>query len=42
MALSDRILVMFEGKISGEFDDSATQTEIGMAMLGGSAEEAAS
>jgi len=35
MALSDRILVMFEGRIAGEFDGSATATEIGLAMLGG-------
>jgi simple sugar transport system ATP-binding protein len=42
MALCDRILVMFEGKIAGEFDDSATSIEIGMAMLGGTAEEEAS
>ena len=41
-ALSDRILVMFDGKIAGEFDDSATTTEIGMAMLGGREEEDAS
>jgi len=34
LALSDRILVMFEGKIAGEFDSSATPTEIGLAMLG--------
>ena len=34
MALSDRILVMFEGRIAGEFDGSATATEIGLAMLG--------
>jgi simple sugar transport system ATP-binding protein len=34
LALSDRILVMFEGKIVGEFDPSATPTEIGLAMLG--------
>lgn len=34
MALSDRILVMFEGRIAGEFDSSATPTEIGLAMLG--------
>ena len=34
LALSDRILVMFDGKIAGEFDSSATPTEIGMAMLG--------
>ncbi len=40
MALSDRIIVMFEGRIAGEFDGTATVTEIGLAMLG-SAEEAA-
>jgi simple sugar transport system ATP-binding protein len=34
MGLSDRILVMFEGRVAGEFDDSATATEIGLAMLG--------
>ncbi len=34
MGLSDRILVMFEGKVVGEFDESATATEIGLAMLG--------
>ena len=36
-ALSDRILVMYEGKIAGEFDGSATPGEIGLAMLGGDA-----
>jgi simple sugar transport system ATP-binding protein len=41
-ALSDRILVMFEGRIAGEFDGSATSTEIGLAMLGSQGEEAAS
>ncbi len=35
MALSDRVLVMFEGKIVGEFDPSvATTNEVGLAMLG--------
>ncbi len=34
MALSDRILVMFEGRIVAEFDGTATRTEIGLAMLG--------
>ena len=34
-ALSDRILVMYEGRIAGEFDASATPGEIGLAMLGG-------
>jgi simple sugar transport system ATP-binding protein len=40
-ALSDRIIVMFEGEIAGEFDESATTTEIGLAMLGSATEEAA-
>lgn len=36
MALSDRILVMYRGKIVGKFDPKvATTTEIGLAMLGG-------
>lgn len=36
MALSDRILVMYRGKIAGEFDPQKnTTTEIGLAMLGG-------
>jgi simple sugar transport system ATP-binding protein len=35
MALSDRVLVMFEGRIAGEFDPAtATNTEVGLAMLG--------
>jgi general nucleoside transport system ATP-binding protein len=41
-ALSDRILVMFEGRIAGEFDGSASITDIGLAMLGSEGEEAAS
>ncbi len=40
IALSDRILVMFEGRIAGEFDSTASTTEIGLAMLGSQAEEA--
>jgi simple sugar transport system ATP-binding protein len=36
MALSDRILVMYQGKIVGEFDPKKdSTTEIGLAMLGG-------
>jgi len=36
MALSDRILVMFGGRIVGEFDPKKdSTTEIGLAMLGG-------
>ncbi len=42
MALSDRIIVMFEGRIAGEFDGSATRTEIGLAMLGSATTEVAS
>ena len=40
MALSDRILVMFKGRIAGEFDNSAGQADrnrIGLAMAGGAA-----
>jgi len=37
MALADRILVMFKGRVAGEFDGSATPTEIGLAMLGSGA-----
>ena len=37
-ALSDRILVMYDGKIAGEFTGSATTTEIGMTMLGSGGE----
>lgn len=40
MALSDRIIVMFEGRVAGEFDSSASRTEIGLAMLGSRAEVA--
>jgi simple sugar transport system ATP-binding protein len=36
MALSDRILVMYRGKIVGEFDPKKdSTTEVGLAMLGG-------
>lgn len=35
MALSDRLLVMFKGRIAGEFDPATTtNTEVGLAMLG--------
>jgi simple sugar transport system ATP-binding protein len=37
-ALSDRIIVMFEGRIAGEFDSTASPTEIGLAMLGSQSE----
>jgi general nucleoside transport system ATP-binding protein len=42
LSLSDRILVMYEGRIVGEFPPSATEEEIGIAMTGGGrGEEAA-
>ncbi len=41
-ALSDRILVMYGGRISGEFPGTASPTEIGLAMLGSTSEAEAS
>jgi ABC-type uncharacterized transport system ATPase subunit len=35
LSLSDRILVMYEGKIVGEFPPTATEEELGIAMTGG-------
>ncbi len=35
LSLSDRILVMYEGEIVGEFPPSATEQELGIAMTGG-------
>lgn len=38
MALSDRVLVIFQGRIAGEFyPASATNTEVGLVMLGSGA-----
>ena len=34
LALSDRIIVMFHGKVAGEFRPDADVTDIGLAMLG--------
>ena len=42
MALSDRILVMYEGRVVAEFDGSASTTDIGLAMLGSRPDEEAS
>lgn len=42
MALSDRILVMFEGKIVDELDGTASMTDIGLSMLGSKREAEAS
>jgi len=41
MSLSDRILVMYEGEIVGEYGPEATEQELGIAMLGGTREEEA-
>ncbi len=42
LSLSDRILVMFRGRIVAEFDgDKATVNEVGLAMAGVTAEQAA-
>ncbi|NNC40781.1 MAG: ABC transporter ATP-binding protein [Acidimicrobiia bacterium] len=41
-ALSDRLLVMHEGEVVAEFDpETATRSEVGVAMAGGHAEDAA-
>ncbi len=34
LALADRILVMYHGRIAGEYAPDADVTDIGMAMLG--------
>jgi len=41
IGLADRILVIYEGRIVGEFDPSVTEQELGIAMTGGRAEAAA-
>ena len=41
LALSDRILVMFEGRIVGEYPPTATEEELGLAMTGGVKKEQA-
>jgi len=41
VSLSDRILVLYEGQIVAEFGPDATDDELGMAMLGLTADEAA-
>jgi simple sugar transport system ATP-binding protein len=39
LSLSDRILVMFEGEIVAEFPPTATEEELGLAMIGGGRRE---
>jgi general nucleoside transport system ATP-binding protein len=41
LSLSDRILVIYEGRIVGEFPPTATEEELGLAMTGGGQGEAA-
>jgi simple sugar transport system ATP-binding protein len=41
LSLSDRILVIYEGAIVGEFDAAVSEEELGVAMLGGGRREAA-
>jgi general nucleoside transport system ATP-binding protein len=41
MSLSDRILVMFDGQIVGEYGPDVTEEELGIAMTGGRREAAA-
>jgi simple sugar transport system ATP-binding protein len=41
LSLSDRILVMYEGQLVGEFAPGVTEEELGVAMTGGGRREAA-
>jgi general nucleoside transport system ATP-binding protein len=41
LSLADRILVIYEGQIVGEFPPTATEEELGVAMTGGGRERAA-
>ena len=41
LSLSDRILVMYEGAIVGEYAPDVPEEELGVAMLGGATTEAA-
>jgi general nucleoside transport system ATP-binding protein len=41
LSLSDRVLVMYEGEIVGEYSPDATPEELGIAMTGGGREKAA-
>ena len=40
-SLADRILVIYEGRIVGEFPADASEEELGIAMTGGGASQAA-
>ena len=39
LSLADRILVLYEGEIVGEFPPTATEEELGLAMTGGGVRE---
>jgi simple sugar transport system ATP-binding protein len=39
LSLADRILVLYEGRVVGEFDPSVSEHELGIAMTGGRREE---
>ena len=41
LSLSDRILVIYEGRIVGEFPPGVSEEELGVAMIGGGRKEAA-
>lgn len=41
LSLADRILVMFEGRIVGEFSPDTSEAELGLAMTGGGSREEA-
>jgi len=41
VSLSDRILVLYEGQVVGEYGPDVSDEELGIAMLGGTAEKAA-
>jgi len=41
VSLSDRILVMYEGRVVAEYGPDVTPEELGIAMLGGTADKAA-
>jgi ABC-type uncharacterized transport system ATPase subunit len=41
LSLSDRILVLYEGEIVGEFPPTATEEELGLAMTGGARKDEA-
>jgi simple sugar transport system ATP-binding protein len=41
LSLADRILVIFEGQIVGEYSPDVSEEELGIAMTGGRRKEAA-